>query len=333
MQKKKVLLITYGSRDHASSRVRALNHFDRLRDAFDITWIPRVLENKGDGLLGRIIFAITKRVQTVKLWSAVAFGRFDIVFVQVMFLPAWCLSILKKKNTLICFDFDDAVYTYSPTDFDLMMRYADKIIVATPYLKEHIESYNKDCRVIFSPVDTDLIMPWQNAQAVFTIGWVGSQWTLPYLELLIPVFEKMAQKGSSFKLLVSGAEINIAGVDIECMPWSEQGELDALGKIDIGIMPLKNDEWSRMKGGYKLYLYMAAGRPVVASPYGINANIIKDGTTGYLAESESEWMAAFEKLQNDVVLRRSMGALARQEAERKYSYKVCTQQLVDFLNN
>ena len=63
-----------------------------------------------------------------------------------------------------------------------------------------------------------------------------------------------------------------------------------------------------------------------------NANIVKQEATGYLAESESEWISAIEKLQNDVVLRRNMAASARQEAEKTYSYNVCTQQLVDFLN-
>ena len=333
MQKKKVLLITYGHRDHASSRIRAINHFDRLKDVFETTWIPRVLENPQKGVLNKIIFALAKRWQAIKLWWAIIWGSFDIVFIQVVFLPGWCLWILRKKKTLICFDFDDAVYTYSQTHFDKMMQYADKIIVATPYLQEHIKRYSKECRVIFSPVDTDLIIPGKNTQAVFTIGWVGSQWTLPYLELLIPAFKKMVQNGIAFKLLVSGAEISIEGVDVECIAWSEQNELMALNRIDIGVMPLKSDEWSKMKGGYKLYLYMAASRPMVASPYGINADIIKNGITGYLAESDGDWIAAFEKLQNDVVLRRNMGALARQEAEQKYSYRACTQQLVDFLNN
>jgi glycosyltransferase involved in cell wall biosynthesis len=332
MQKKKVLLITYGHRDHASSRIRALNHFDRLKDVFETTWIPRVLEDRKGGLGGKIVFALAKRLQAIKLWWAIIFGSFDVVFVQVMFLPAWCLRILKRKRTLVCFDFDDAVYTYSQTDFDVMMQYTDKVIVATPYLQEHIKRYNKACKVIFSPVDTDAIIPSKDVQPVFTIGWVGSQWTLPYLELLLPVFKALVAK-VPFKLLVSGAEIGIPGVEVECVRWSEQGELKALKKIDIGIMPLKNDEWSKMKGGYKLYLYMAAGKAVVASPYGINADIIKNGITGYLAESEADWIAAFEKLHNDIALRRNMGTLARQEAEQKYSYKVCTQQLVDFLNS
>lgn len=332
MQKKKVLLITYGNRDHASTRVRALNHFDRLKDVFDVTWAPRVLEDNREGLFQKIYFAITKRLLAAGLYCTVLFFGFDIAFVQVRFLPAWCLRILKRKKTLICFDFDDAVYTYSIAEFDMMMKYADKVIVATPHLEEYVKAYNKTCRVIFSPVDTDLIVPLKNMQPVFTIGWIGSNWTLPYLKTLTPVFQALKGK-ISFKLLVAGADISLPGIETECLPWSEQNELEALRRIDIGIMPLIDDEWSRMKGGYKLYLYMAAGKPAVASPYGINADIIKPGITGFLASNETEWLAAFEKLQNDVVLRRSMGDLARQNAEQKYSYRVCTKQMIEFINN
>ena len=332
MQKKKVLLLTYGNRNHASSRIRALNHFDRLKDVYEATWIPRVSADHKGGFMNKLVFAIIKRFDAIKLWWTLWFGTFDIAFVQVRFLPEWALKVLKRKKTLLCYDFDDAVYTYSARDFELMMKYSDKVVVSTPYLKEHIESFKKECCVIFSPVNTNLILPLSNRQPVYTIGWIGSEWTIPYLQELVPVFKRFAES-ISIRLIVVGAEFNIPGVDVECIAWSEKNELDALGKIDVGIMPLKNDEWSKMKGGYKLYLYMAAGRPSIASPYGINADIIIAGGTGYFAQNEDEWLNAFEKLQNDLVLRRSMGLLARQEAEKKYSYNVCTQQLVDFLNS
>jgi len=332
MQKKKVLLITYGNRDHASSRVRGLNHFDRLKDVFDTTWIPRVKFTQQPGLLSKISVALSKRIQLIKLWWAVWFSTYDIVFVQVMFLPEWCLVKLKKKGAVICFDFDDAVYTYSKTSFDLMMQYTDKVIVATPYLMEYIGQYHKTAIVIFSPVDTGLIFPVKKEQPVFTIGWIGSSWTLPYLQTLQPVFETLAKK-MDYKLLVQGAELNIPGVKTECIPWSEQHEIDSLAKIDVGIMPLENTEWAKMKGGYKLYLYMAAGKPAVASPFGINAGIVKEGVTGFLARDNAEWVKAFEKLHDDITLRTLMGNNARRDAEEKYSYEVCTKQLVNFLNS
>ena len=332
MQKKRVLLLTYGNRNHASSRIRALNHFDRLKDIYGTTWIPRVSADLKPGFLNKLAFAFIKRFDTLKLWWTLFFNSFDIAFIQVRFLSEWSLKLLKRKNVVICYDFDDAVYTYSLSDFELMMKYSDKVIVSTPYLKEYVAPLNKDCTVIFSPVNTDVIVPLNNRQPVFTIGWIGSEWTIPYLQDLVPAFKKLSER-TLLKLVVVGAEFSIPGIEVEYIAWSEKAELEALGRMDVGIMPLKNDEWSKMKGGYKLYLYMAAGLPSIASPYGINADIIKAGSTGFLAQSEDEWVNAFEKLQNDLVLRRSMGLLARQEAEKKYSYNVCTQQLVDFLNS
>jgi glycosyltransferase involved in cell wall biosynthesis len=332
MQKKKVLLITYGHRDHASTRIRALNHFDRLKDIFDVTWVPRVLKENRKGLFSKMIFAFSKRLQQLRLGWFVIMGKFDLVFIQVMFLREWQLRVLKTRGTFICFDFDDAVYTYSQVKFDIMMQYADKIIVASPYLQQYVQAYQKDCRVIFSPVDTQLITPAKKVQPVFTIGWIGSPWTLPYLENLVPVFKQLATK-ISFKVLVVGAAVSIAGVDIECVPWSEQSEIEALGRMDVGIMPLSDDDWTKMKGGYKLFLYMAAGVPVVASPYGINGTIVENNFNGFLAASDEEWLDAFLKLSTDKELNCQLGVNARRDAEQRYSYQVCTGTLQSFLLN
>ena len=90
-------------------------------------------------------------------------------------------------------------------------------------------------------------------------------------------------------------------------------ELNALQLIDVGIMPLLDDEFSKMKGGYKLHLYMAAGKAVIASPVGINSLIVtRDNINGYLAETDDDWLnGPFERLAGDINLREKMGENAR----------------------
>jgi len=234
--------------------------------------------------------------------------------------------VLKTKGSKIYFDFDDAIYSYSKAKFDCMMLYADKIIVATPFLKDIIASYNKTVVVIFSPVDTELIVAGRSIQSIFTIGWIGSPWTIHYLGSLEKVLYTIALK-FNYKLLIVGAEMKLEGLNIECVSWSEENEIEALGKIDVGIMPLDDDEWAKMKGGYKLYLYMAAGKPVVASPYGINSFIVQEGTNGYLAQTEEQWANALELLYINAGLRDNLGSAARISAIEHYSYDVCTPQL------
>ena len=135
-----------------------------------------------------------------------------------------------------------------------------------------------------------------------------------------------------FRLLVVGADLKLEGVETECHPWSEKQEKKALLETDIGIMPVRDDEWSRMKGGYKLFLYMAAGLPIVATPSGINREIVRNGVNGLAADSSDKWLDALRTLCNDEALRKRMGAEGRKDAESKYSYAVCTPLLCSCIN-
>lgn len=330
MPQKKVLLLTYGNIDHASSRIRGVNHFNRLKADFKTTWVPRVGVHHKRNLLDRLSFIMLKAYYLVKKYFCIVFCQYDIVFIQILFLPEWMLKMLKGKGTVICYDFDDAVYTYSKTDFDRMIKYADKVVIASPFLGDSFDTKKKDYAVIYSPVDTDLIVPANEEHEVFTIGWIGSPWTAQYLQNLEEVFKQLRQQ-MNFKLLVVGAQIKVPGIDVACINWSPENELSALKKIDVGIMPLPDTDWAKMKGGYKLFLYLAAGKPVVASPYGINGSIVKKDFNGLKATDDKQWINAFTTLRDDKSFRIQLGHNARKDAEQYYSYTNCSQKLFAFL--
>jgi len=92
--------------------------------------------------------------------------------------------------------------------------------------------------------------------------------------------------------------------------------------MDIGIMPLPDSPWARGKCGYKLIQYMACGLPVVASPVGVNRQIVEHGVNGFLAETDDEWREALATLVADPDLRRRMGAAGRKKVEADYSLQV-----------
>ncbi|MDA7760373.1 glycosyltransferase [Amylibacter sp.] len=73
---------------------------------------------------------------------------------------------------------------------------------------------------------------------------------------------------------------------------------------------------------YKLIQYMACGLPVVASPVGLNKEIIEHGVNGFLAESDAEWRTAIEVLISDPDLRCRMEAAGRKKVENEYSLQV-----------
>jgi glycosyltransferase involved in cell wall biosynthesis len=64
---------------------------------------------------------------------------------------------------------------------------------------------------------------------------------------------------------------------------------------------------------------MAAGLPVIASPVGANAEIVREGETGLLATTPQEWIDAIRRLATDAPLRTKMGRAGRERVEREYS--------------
>jgi glycosyltransferase involved in cell wall biosynthesis len=96
-------------------------------------------------------------------------------------------------------------------------------------------------------------------------------------------------------------------------------------------MPLPDDDWARGKSGYKLIQYMACGAPVVASPVGVNCDIVREGENGFLACAIDEWRAALERLVNDPGLRSQLGAQGRRRAVADYSLRTHAPQIVELI--
>jgi glycosyltransferase involved in cell wall biosynthesis len=98
-------------------------------------------------------------------------------------------------------------------------------------------------------------------------------------------------------------------------------------------MPLPDNVWTKGKCGYKLIQYMACALPVVASPVGVNCEIIEPGANGFLATSESEWRESLLRLIDDAELRRTFGAAGRRRAEELYSLHAHAPRLVAALQS
>jgi glycosyltransferase involved in cell wall biosynthesis len=113
--------------------------------------------------------------------------------------------------------------------------------------------------------------------------------------------------------------VDIEGLAVRCLPWRAETEPDDLRALDVGVMPLSGDEWSRGKCGMKALQYMALGIPPVVSPVGVNTTIVRDGVNGFYARTEEEWIDRMALLLEDELLRRSLGQEARRTVEESYS--------------
>ena len=166
------------------------------------------------------------------------------------------------------------------------------------------------------------------------IGWIGSPATEHYMLDMRPALEQVCA-GNHARLLLVGARPETAnlfdGTTPEVVAWSEATEAAMIARMDIGIMPLLDSPWERGKCGYKIIQYMACGLPVVASPVGVNVNIVHHGENGLLATDEAAWRDALERLIASPALRERMGAAGRARVEAEYSLGAQVPRLADIL--
>jgi len=273
---------------------------------------------------------------------------FDLLWLEKEFLPwmpAWIEVLLARQPYVV--DYDDAVfhrYDLHRNAFvrrvlgrkiDRVMQNATLVVAGNEYLAERARTAGaKRVEILPSVVDADLYAPALARASGFTIGWIGSPVTAPYLEQVRPALE-MLTSGNQAKVSLIGAgdAIKWKNANVQILPWREEDEIQNIQQFDVGIMPLVDEPFERGKCGYKLIQYMACGLSVIASPVGVNRQIVEHGVTGFLAESEQDWQKALIFLRENPEKRREMGMAGRAKMEREYSLQAATPKLASLLRS
>ncbi len=329
----------------ASSRTRIYQYLPYLHKAGIETKIinyvsekhcRRNIEMAKRGFFGKIADKIFSWRQTVKILFFAP--RYDILFIQKVLLASPILSLLKKLNNNIVFDFDDAIHSSVNEAFlkrfTHTLRISKCVIVENEQNKEYAERFNKNVNIITGPIDTSryAAKPERGNSDKVTIGWIGSPEATEYIKPLTNVFKTLAERCGNLRItLIGSSGFNMDTTSLTLKEWKLDSEVKDLQDFDIGIMPLEDNAWTRGKGGYKLLQYMATGLPSVASPVGVNTKIIKDGTTGFLARSEDEWLDRLAILLEKKELREQMGRAGRARAETLFSYEASLPKFLDII--
>ncbi len=162
--------------------------------------------------------------------------------------------------------------------------------------------------------------------------WIGLPGNLQYLEPLRPAFAELSRRFPAFRLrIVSSRFPDWNDVAMERVIWRPGIETQALPAADIGLMPLNDDDFTRGKCAFKLLQYMAASLACVASPVGVNSEVVTDGVTGLLATTPAQWQHALERLLADRALRERMGVAGRQRVERDYDLRIVVPAAADLV--
>lgn len=272
-------------------------------------------------------------------------ARADMVLVHKE-LPTFARGLwLRRLHRPLIFDFDDAVFlrkrlrkgTYASLHrmrrFRRMLSIYDAVIAGNEFLAAQCRDAGLPLLVAPSPVPTDVpLMGARAPGAVPRIGWIGLATNLAYLRPLHGVLRELARRRDYRLVVISDRDFELEGVPVENVRWTLAGQEAELAGLDVGVMPLEPESpWSKGKCAYKLLQYMAAGVPVVATRVGMNAEVVEHGASGFLVESDAEWLAAFERLLDDAALRMRAGRIGRERVEREYSYPVVAASWAAFL--
>ncbi len=348
----RVLLFTRYARMGASSRLRFYQYLPYLKEAgFDLTVAPLFGDEYVRGLYsGNISKVAVFKAYINRLRFMLRTGNFDLVLVEnemLPWMPSWIeLSLVSAKVPLVV-DYDDALFhRYDQHSYaivrrllgnkiDIIMRRAALVIVGNDYLSARARQAGAQ-RVELLPTVVDstryAVTKKENASPV-TIGWIGSPVTARYLKLVAPALRTKIATHNARVVAIGANPSQLQDLPIEVRPWSEDTEAAEIQQFDIGIMPLHDDLWERGKCGYKLIQYMACGKPVVASPVGVNSVIVRHGLNGFLANTESEWCDSLGLLCEDAALRKNMGEAGRIRMEQEYSLQVAAPRLVELLRS
>lgn len=334
----KILFLAIGNKLVASSRVRVYSYLPLLRKegfkVFAMHYTPswqckKILAAKRQGVAVKLTAKIYSAAVLLVLFVLAPF--FDIVFIQKVAMSKVTISALRLLNKGIVFDFDDAVFFYQ--DISHLLKKARCVIVSNKYLAEFSRRYNKQTYELPSPVETTGSFIHKDNNHII-IGWVGSQKTSRYLRPLVPIFKALKDRFKNLTIELMGFEEDMTfqpQLDVKTARWSIDGSRRHFEKVHIGVMPLTDDEYSKGKAGYKLLQYMSFGIPCVASPVGVNREIIKNGVNGFLAATEEDWQDKLSLLIEDNVLRQRMGEEGRRLVKRIYSYKAVVPRLIEVL--
>jgi glycosyltransferase involved in cell wall biosynthesis len=295
---------------------------------FRLLYRPGHIPEKATALLSRTV----DRVKALR-------GRYDLALIHREAYPIGPPLIERwlARRVPIVYDFDDAVYLPNTSEANKMIGFlkrpakiaevvklSTEVIAGNPHLGDYARRYSTHVNVIPTCVDTEVWKPTTQPprSGPPVIGWIGTPTTTPYLLALRDVLSALA-KEQPFVLRVSGSvsALTMPGVTIQNEPWSLEREIELFNTCDIGVYPLPDDEWTLGKCGFKAIQFMACGVPVVASPVGVNNEIIEDGVSGLLAKSESEWRDRLRRLIADADARRRIGAAGRTRIEAQYSLR------------
>ncbi|MCC6511989.1 MAG: glycosyltransferase family 4 protein [Pirellulaceae bacterium] len=252
----------------------------------------------------------------------------------------------RRCTPRLVLDVDDGIFLEFPEKIPKLIAMSDHVVVATPSISQYVSQYTPNWTLV--PTSVSLARyaerPNQPANAstlgaLPTVGWIGTGPNVAFLEVCAPALRQLAKRIDYELLVVANddrqlAQLDLTGVKVRFQPWQAEHEIEHLHQMDIGIMPLPEDRpWMRYKAATKLIQYLAIGIPAVASPIGVNADILKGNLVGRAASTTEQWVEHLYELLTNTYLRNQLGQCGRALVAQQFSVEANAPRLEKILTD
>lgn len=282
-------------------------------------------------VIGQIALNATMRVPgIIDTWKS------DALWLERSFIPGLEPAIHLTKGPRFL-DVDDAIWMMNPmgeASAAHLARNVDAVIAGNSFLAAWYARHCRNVHIIPTAIDCQRYRPKASSlDSEFVIGWTGTSGNFKYFDLIEePLANFLSSHKEASLLIVADRDPAFRIIPperVKFMRWTAESEASILHRMTVGIMPLDDTPWARGKCSFKMLQYMASGLPVIASPVGMNAEVLTKGDVGFPAASGSDWYHALQTLYLDRSLGEKMGALGRRVVVDNYSAKIVSAQLAE----
>ena len=319
----RVLALTFGDEQQASSKYRVFQYVDLLRE------------------LGIVVDATP--ANSFQDWHKVP--EYDAVLVQKKLFASGKVKRLRRQTPRLIYDVDDAIwhphgkehsyFTNLRNTWRLkaITRAADLCIVANNVLAEHLRGLTTKVTIVPLALDGTRWSPQSRKPPnIVRVGWAGHPVNLAYLEAIESALAQVQSDNPTAEFAVfCGKQPGFHKLKYRHIRFQPDAEIEAIRTFDIGILPLPPGPFAAGKSPIKGLQYMACGIPTVVTPVGATRDMFQEGATAMFAGSPEEWYRAITELIRDPELRIKMGERARLAFEKTSELKRTTPLLAQAL--
>lgn len=320
----KVLALTFGDKNCASTYYRVLQYRDLLKDAG--IQLTDFLAKEFDDF------------DSIK--------NFDCVFLQKTILSTSKVRRIAKSAKRLIYDADDRMWLspFKKHSFFTQMRINYRMqniaklsslcTVANEIIAEDIRMFSGNPRVVPMTLDANIWYPEKQDNEQIIIGWTGAPVNLPYLEKILPSVKAALQGFGNARFFIHcGKDPVWNDIEYTYIPFAPGSEAEIVRSFDIGLLPLPNDPFSDGKSPIKALQYLASGVPVICSKTLACENLFKGQAIALFSENLTEWSTNLKIFCQDSEYRKQISSEGLKFYKKNYDLTEVSQQIIGLLQN